>query len=218
MLTEFLDEIYQPPGPPRELMEIDPDEADLWERSRARYEHVRQSVVEHLKQEYPGRDVKIQRIEHLIPGVLEFQRDPIELNDTRLYRVILDLPIDAELSQDLAAPTGPPESIPPPAGASENEASEADDTPDEEAAAAPSQKPISQDTVEEAKKEATGDNKEREKKATEAKPDDSELVHAAATSHTWTAAHHYRLDVAVLASGSGNRSQLVSRGQRMDQQ
>ncbi len=55
MLSEFMDEIYQPPGPPQELVELDREEAEFWVRSRARYEHVRQSVVEHLQAEYPGQ-------------------------------------------------------------------------------------------------------------------------------------------------------------------
>ncbi len=114
MLSEFLDEIYQLPGPPQELVELDREEAELWVRSRARYEHVRQSVVEHLKAQNPGHDVAIRRIEHLIPDVIEFQREPIALTDQRLYQVILDQPITVASDGDLNAPA---ETIPRPAGA-----------------------------------------------------------------------------------------------------
>jgi hypothetical protein len=114
MLAEFMDEIYQPPGPPQELVELDREEAESWVRSRARYEHVRQSIVEHLKAENPGHDVAIRRIEHLIPDVIEFQREPIALTDQRLYQVILDQPITVASVDDLAVP---PETISPPAGA-----------------------------------------------------------------------------------------------------
>jgi hypothetical protein len=116
MLSEFMDEIYQPPGPPQELIELDREEAELWVRSRARYEHVRQSVVEHLKAENPGHDIAIRRIEHLIPDVIEFQREPIALTDQRLYQVILDQPVTVSLEGDLAAPARA-ETIPPPVGA-----------------------------------------------------------------------------------------------------
>jgi hypothetical protein len=109
MLTEFLEEIYQPPGPPPELLELDPAEAEYWVGARARYEHVRQSYIDHLRAEYPGREVAIRRIEHLIPDVLEFQRRPIELTDASLYRVMLDVPIAWN-----AGPQGSVETIPPP--------------------------------------------------------------------------------------------------------
>lgn len=114
MLTEFLDEIYFPPGPPPELAEIDQAEAELWERQRSRYEHVRQSYIEHLKHVNPGKDVAIGRRERLIPGILEFQREPIALNDPRLLRIIPDVPVLLDGDETL---TAPPETIPPPVGA-----------------------------------------------------------------------------------------------------
>jgi hypothetical protein len=117
MLAEYLNEIYQPPGPPDELVEIDREEAEFWVRSRARYEHVRQSIVEHLEHENPGKEVAIRRIEHLIPDLIEYQLEPIELTDPRLYQVMLDQPAFVDSAGDLAAPVGPPETIPAPAGA-----------------------------------------------------------------------------------------------------
>jgi hypothetical protein len=117
MLAEYLNEIYEPPGPPPELVEVDPEAAEFWVRSRARYEHVRQSIVEHLEYENPGKEVAIRRIEHLIPDLLEYQEQPIELTDPRLYQVMLDQPAMLDAFGDLALPTGPPETIPAPAPA-----------------------------------------------------------------------------------------------------
>ncbi len=114
MLSEFLEEIYQPLGPPAELVELEPAEAELWVRLRARYEHVRQSMVDHLQHENHGQLVEIRRIEHLVPDLIEYQREPIALTDQRLYRVLLDQPID--LNGELTDPVGPAETIPPPSG------------------------------------------------------------------------------------------------------
>lgn len=90
MLSEFLEEIYQPPGPPAGLAEVSPDEAEYWIETRSRYEHVRQSLVDHLRYVHPDRDVAIRRVEHLIPDLLDYQQEPIDLRDERLYRVMLD--------------------------------------------------------------------------------------------------------------------------------
>jgi hypothetical protein len=113
MITEFLEEIYQPPGPPPALFQVDPVEAENWTRARARYEHVRQSVIDHLRHENPGREVAVRRIEHLVPNLSDYRNDRIELTDPRLYQVLLDEPI---ASDELSAPAAPPESIPPPSG------------------------------------------------------------------------------------------------------
>ena len=54
------------------------------------------------------------------PGnsLLQYQQDPIALNDPRLYRVMLDQAGQpAGMEGDLAVPTGPLETIPPPPGA-----------------------------------------------------------------------------------------------------
>ncbi len=114
MLTEFLNRIHQPPGPPPELVEADPEQAEYWVRARARYKHVRQSVVEHLEHEYPGRDVAIRRIEHLIPDVINYRLEPVSLTHPDSYRVMLDRPIEEELTAVLAAPANRAETIPPP--------------------------------------------------------------------------------------------------------
>lgn len=114
MLTEFLNRIHQPLGPPPELLEADPEQAEYWVRARKRYEHVRQSVVEHLEHEYPGRDVAIRRIEHLIPDVIDYRLEPVSLTHPESYRVMLDQPIQAEAAAELATPIDAAERIPPP--------------------------------------------------------------------------------------------------------
>ncbi|TWU51043.1 hypothetical protein Poly51_43370 [Rubripirellula tenax] len=122
MLSEFLNEIYHPPGPPPGLAEIDRDEAENWVRARARYEHVRQSIVRHLQSDHPGQDVAVRRIEHLIPDLIAFRQSPTPIDDPQLYRVMLDRPIGlpgqtgaSDRVGDLVAPNRPPEAIPSPA-------------------------------------------------------------------------------------------------------
>jgi hypothetical protein len=107
MISEFLEEIYEAPGPPAELAEIDPEMAAEWVRRRARYEHVRQSITDHLRHE-TGQEVAIRRIEHLVPNLGEFRQEPVSLTDERSYRVLLDLPIEFE------TPVAAPEVIPAP--------------------------------------------------------------------------------------------------------
>ena len=114
MLTEFLEEIYQPPGPPQELVEGDPAEARQWRLARSRYEHVRKSFVEHLRHEYPQQTVAIRRIEHVLPEVLEFQASPIELTDPVFYRVLLDQPVDTPTVPPLLPPQQATETVPVP--------------------------------------------------------------------------------------------------------
>ena len=116
MITEFLEEIYQPPGPPPELVQLDPQEAEIWMRARARYEHVRQSVIDHLRHENPGRQVAVRRIEHIVPDLGQYRLDPINLTDERLYQVLLDEVILPEDSGELSAPETSRESIPSPEG------------------------------------------------------------------------------------------------------
>ncbi|MEL6105482.1 MAG: hypothetical protein AAFU85_05585 [Planctomycetota bacterium] len=90
MLTEYLSESYVEPGPPQILFESDPDEALWWERRRARYEFLRQSMVDHLKTKHPGKEVALRRVVHYIPALEDFQAEPIALNDSRLYEPLLD--------------------------------------------------------------------------------------------------------------------------------
>jgi len=99
MLSEFMEEIYQPPGPPPELRALNRDEAIYWGEARKRYEHVRRSVVDHLKYENPDKEVAIRRVEHLLPDLIEYQIAPIELTDERLYRVLLDQNVQEATSE-----------------------------------------------------------------------------------------------------------------------
>jgi hypothetical protein len=99
MLTEYLSNIYRPPGPPEELFEVDADGAKLWQRERARYEYVRQSMIEHLRHQFGDKEVAIRRIEHGLPSLADFRKEPIELDDPRLYRVLLDQPVFSETFQ-----------------------------------------------------------------------------------------------------------------------
>ncbi len=94
MLTEFLFEIYEPALSPAAIAALDPQEANYWRQSRSRYEHFRQSLVQHLEHTNPESEVAIRRIEHLIPDLVEFQRQPVALTDPESYRVLLDQPID----------------------------------------------------------------------------------------------------------------------------
>lgn len=113
MLTEFLHEIHQPPGPPEELAELDPAEAEYWAQARARFEQVHNSMIEHLEGQFPGKEVAIRRIEHVIPNFLEYEEDPIPLDDPRLYNVLLDQPrpVDAPPADQVSGV--PAEEVPP---------------------------------------------------------------------------------------------------------
>ncbi|MEO1615681.1 MAG: hypothetical protein AAFV88_07540 [Planctomycetota bacterium] len=93
MLAEYLNEVYAPPGPPNDLFEADPIAARLWDQQRGRYEHVRQSYVDHLSHVHDGQPAVIRRIEHAIPLLSEYLAEPIELNDPRLYFVLMDQPV-----------------------------------------------------------------------------------------------------------------------------
>lgn len=90
MLAEFLTEVYQPPGPPQGLQEIDADTAENWRRSRSRYERVRQSFTQRLEAVHPDATVAIRRLEHLIPDFMDFGEADLELNDPSLYEVMFD--------------------------------------------------------------------------------------------------------------------------------
>jgi hypothetical protein len=132
MLTEYLNDIHQPPGPPEDLVKSDAEAAASWGAARTRYEHVRRSMSEHLEAAYPGNTAAIRRIEHLIPGVIEFQEQPISLTDRRLYQFLLDQPIALRPEGDLVAPDRPPEAVPVPDGREpkEGEASSSQSDPE----------------------------------------------------------------------------------------
>jgi hypothetical protein len=99
MLTEFLHEIYQPPGPPVELAKADPEAARQWATLRGRYENVRKSFTDHLSNLTPGgKEFAIRRLEHRIPSFIEIIAEPIPLDDRRLYGVLVDRRVDVDSS------------------------------------------------------------------------------------------------------------------------
>lgn len=110
MLAEFLNDTYMPPGPPNEMFESDPIAAALWQQQRGRYEWIRQSMTDHLQAANNGAQVAIRRLEHGLPNLADFQAQPIELNDPRLYNLLLDQPIYS----DQIAPAPETEVIPAP--------------------------------------------------------------------------------------------------------
>jgi len=105
MLAEFLEEIYQPPGPPPELVREDPLAAEQWKVFRERYEAVRGSVVDHVKSRHPGKRVALRRLEHVIPDLITYQSESIRLDDLRLYQVQADRPVPTFEGQPASAPT-----------------------------------------------------------------------------------------------------------------
>ena len=113
MLSEFLNEVYCPPGPPADFVRSDPEAAKEWVRLRRRYEDVRQSVVDHLRSVNNGAPVAIRRIEHVIPNHVEFQELDVDLSDPRLYMVMSDTALDR-----------PPETVPAPPATEELKAPE----------------------------------------------------------------------------------------------
>jgi hypothetical protein len=127
MIAAYLQEIYEPPGPPPELSRLDPATAADWTRSRARYERVRQSILDHLRSVHPDDQVAIRRIEHLVPDWVDYRREPIALTDQRLYRVLLDEPlelgslegatVDPSLAEELHSPSRSVEPVPLPEAA-----------------------------------------------------------------------------------------------------
>ena len=121
MLAEYLNEIYQPKGPPRELVRTNREAAQEWVRLRARYEHLRDSILDHLRAVNPRKEVAVRRIEHLVPDLTLYLEEPVSLDDKRLYRVLLDNPVSVgppvdattalprdESAQELRAPNGKP--------------------------------------------------------------------------------------------------------------
>jgi hypothetical protein len=109
MLSEYLHSIYQQPGPPQELIQVDRQEAELWRQMRLRYESVRQSIVKHLNEANPGQQVAIRRVEHLIPDLSIYLEQPIALDDPQLYRVLLDQPVGAEsIAEPVPVPNDQP--------------------------------------------------------------------------------------------------------------
>ncbi len=97
MLTEFLHDVYQPPGPPQELIQLAPVEARQWAGARARYEFLRKSYADHLQHRYASNSAPgMLRLEHRIPSFIEFIEQPLALTDDRFYGVLEDRPLEID--------------------------------------------------------------------------------------------------------------------------
>ncbi len=121
MLAEFLNDVHQPP---LEEFELEPEERRSVEALRAfeslrlgrmRFEAVRDSMLDHVRVRHPGSQVAIRRIEHRQPGIPEFFRENIAIDDPRLYRILFDSlggappqdpPLEDSITRDAETPAG----------------------------------------------------------------------------------------------------------------
>ena len=116
MLSEYLTEIYQPPGPPRELAKQEPDVAEQWRKARDHYMQVRQSIYQHVEASNPGSEIiGLRRVEHLVPRWETYNLNPVPLDDKALYRIMFDQ-LPGESGGTLIAPQQPAETVPIPEG------------------------------------------------------------------------------------------------------
>jgi len=124
MLAEFLNDAYQPKLPVEAASLVGPElsieELQAWRLGRQRYEKITDSMKNRLKSEFGNREIKIDRLEHLLPDFVAYAADPTPLNDPATYLVIEDIPITLEtlLGGQLQALPGPGEreSVPVPTG------------------------------------------------------------------------------------------------------
>ena len=90
MLAEFLNDVHHPPNDPPPEIAQDPSAAAQWARARRRYEDVRDSILNHLRNEHPVCEVAIRRVEHRQPGLPEFLQGQVGTRDESLLRVLFD--------------------------------------------------------------------------------------------------------------------------------
>ncbi|HBJ37097.1 MAG TPA: hypothetical protein DDZ51_20565 [Planctomycetaceae bacterium] len=90
MLSEFLNNIYHPPGEPPPDIANNPAAVRDWRMARRRYESVRDSILECLRKQHPDCEITIRRLQHRQPGLPEFFEDRIALDDVRLVTTLLD--------------------------------------------------------------------------------------------------------------------------------
>jgi hypothetical protein len=90
MLSEFLNNIYHPPGEPPLDIVNNPTAARDWRMARRRYETVRDSIVECLQKQHPDCEIAIRRLQHRQPGLPEFFEEKIAIDDARLVTTLLD--------------------------------------------------------------------------------------------------------------------------------
>jgi hypothetical protein len=100
MLAEFLNDSYQPKLPAEAASLVGPDlpleELQVWRNGRQRYEMILESMNQHLAVKFPNRQVKLDRVEHLLPDFVVYAATPTPLNDPSTYIVLEDIPITME--------------------------------------------------------------------------------------------------------------------------
>ena len=113
MLTEFLNEIYEPPISAASAAEIPAQELAVRRRARDRYVSVRQSYLDHLRRAEQDESLTFEQVEHVMLGFTEMIDDPIALDDRRLYFVMQDLPPVVDTPSPARPPYLLPEALPP---------------------------------------------------------------------------------------------------------
>ncbi|WP_250928689.1 hypothetical protein [Aporhodopirellula aestuarii] len=123
MLAEFLHDSYQPKLPAEAASLVGSDlaieELQAWRLGRKRYEMIRDSMSNHLQSKFGDREIKIDRLEHLIPDFVAYAQSPTPLNDPPTYILLEDIPISLDtllgaLPQSLPEPEPNPEPVPKP--------------------------------------------------------------------------------------------------------
>lgn len=139
MLAEFLNDAYQPalPGEAAKLVgsDLPIEELKAWRMGRQRYEMIADSMIRHLQKKFDAQDVKIDRLEHMIPDFVPYANEPTPLNDPPTYVLLEDIPITLDtllgvLPQDLPQPE-PRETVPAPSGEPIRDRSATSETTDE---------------------------------------------------------------------------------------
>lgn len=93
MLAEFLHQLHVP-SPPTDAS-MDPQLFRDWKRDRQRFERIRDSMSEHLKQRYGAMKVEITRLEHRLPSSDEVLERGLPLDAPELYVPLPDEPVES---------------------------------------------------------------------------------------------------------------------------
>lgn len=101
MLSEFLNNLYRA-APPAGIV-LNAEEREILAAESRIYRQVRESMKHHLSIRAGGAEVKLERVEHRMPGLPEFMQEGIKLDHPRLY----------ETMREEANPTAPA-GLPPP--------------------------------------------------------------------------------------------------------
>lgn len=116
MLTEFLNEIYEPQISATEQAEAPAEELAIRRRARNRYEAVRKSYLDHLRRVHQDDTLTFEQVEHAMLGFTEMIDEPMDLDDPRLYFVMQDLPPVVDTPNSPRPPYLLPETLPPTGG------------------------------------------------------------------------------------------------------